>query len=68
VPDDVSVVGFDGVPEAAVATPKLTTVEQPMGEIARLAVDAALGGKQIEGRTILKAQLVVRESTAPPRR
>ncbi|MCY1157175.1 MAG: LacI family DNA-binding transcriptional regulator, partial [Citricoccus sp.] len=29
VPDDVSMVGFDGVPESAVATPKLTTIAQP---------------------------------------
>lgn len=67
VPDDVSVVGFDGVPEAAVSTPKLTTIEQPMGEIARLAVEAALGGKQVEGRRALPGRLVVRETTAPPR-
>ena len=67
VPGDVSVVGFDGVPEAAVATPKLTTIEQPMEEIARLAVDAALGGKQVEGRQVLQGRLVVRETTAPPR-
>lgn len=67
VPGDVSMVGFDGVPEAAVATPKLTTIEQPMAEIARRAVDAALGGVQVEGRQVLQARLVVRESTAPPR-
>jgi DNA-binding LacI/PurR family transcriptional regulator len=67
VPDDVSVVGFDGVPESAVSTPKLTTVEQPIEEIARRAVEAALGGKQVEGRQVLPAQLLVRESTAPPR-
>lgn len=67
VPGDVSVVGFDGVPEAAVATPKLTTMAQPMTEIARLAVEAALDGKQVEGRRILPTELVVRESTAPPK-
>lgn len=67
VPGDVSVVGFDGVPEGAVATPKLTTMAQPMTEIARLAVEAALDGVQVEGRRILSTQLVVRESTAPPK-
>jgi DNA-binding LacI/PurR family transcriptional regulator len=67
VPGDVSVIGFDGVPEAAVSTPKLTTIEQPMKEIARLAVEAALGGKQVEGRRVLEPRLVIRESTAPPR-
>ena len=67
VPGDVSVVGFDGVPEAAVATPKLTTIEQPMAEIARLAVEAALGGTQVTGRRVLEPRLVIRETTAPPR-
>ena len=67
VPDDVSVVGFDGVPEAAVATPKLTTIAQPMAEIARRAVDAALGGKQVDGRQVLQGRLVVRESTSSPK-
>ncbi len=66
VPGDVSIVGFDGVPESAVATPKLTTIQQPMAEIARLAVEAALGGSQVEGRRILPANLVIRETTAPP--
>ncbi len=67
VPGDVSVVGFDGVPEAASSTPKLTTIEQPMKEIARLAVEAALGGAQVTGRLVLEPRLVIRESTAPPR-
>lgn len=67
VPGDVSIVGFDGVPEAALATPKLTTVAQPMADIARLAVEAALGGRQVEGRRILPAELVVRDTTVPPR-
>jgi DNA-binding LacI/PurR family transcriptional regulator len=67
VPADVSVVGFDGVPESAVSMPKLTTVQQPLAEIARLAVEAALGGEQVAGRRILKTELVVRDSTAVPR-
>ncbi|WP_375451520.1 LacI family DNA-binding transcriptional regulator [uncultured Devosia sp.] len=66
VPGDVSVVGFDGVPEAAVATPKLTTLVQPMDEIARRAVDAILGGTQISGRHVLDGQLAIRQTTAPP--
>lgn len=67
VPGDVSVIGFDGVPESAVSTPKLTTMEQPMRDIARRAVEATLGGKQVEGKQVLQARLVVRETTAPPR-
>jgi hypothetical protein len=38
-----------------------------MAEIARLAVEATLGSKQMEGRRMLQGTLVVRESTAPPR-
>ena len=41
-------------------------MEQPMEEIARLAVEAAMGGQQVEGKTYLEARLVVRETTAPP--
>ncbi|WP_108396579.1 LacI family DNA-binding transcriptional regulator [Devosia submarina] len=67
VPGDVSVIGFDGVPEAALSTPKLTTIEQPMKEIARLAVEAALDGTQVTGRRVLEPRLVIRESTASPR-
>jgi len=55
------------VPESAVATPKLTTLAQPMAEIARRAVAAALGEEPVEGRHILAGELIVRESTAPPR-
>lgn len=66
VPGDVSIVGFDGVPEGAVATPKLTTIAQPMAEIARRAVEAALGGVQVEGRQVLQTELVVRETTSRP--
>src|SRR5690606_643077 len=67
VPDDVSVIGFDGVPESAVATPRLTPMEQPMKGIARRAVEAARGGWQVEGKQVLQARLVVRETTSPPK-
>ena len=73
VPDDVSVVGFDDVIRAAVVHPKLTTVRQPLHEIAVRAVAelvAAIRGGRAEGLRIeLPARLVVRESTGPtPRR
>lgn len=48
VPTEVSVIGFDGVPEALVSSPSLTTIEQPTAEIAQRAVQAALGADQIE--------------------
>jgi DNA-binding LacI/PurR family transcriptional regulator len=38
VPEDVSIVGFDGIEAAGWTDPPLTTVEQPIAEIARTAV------------------------------
>jgi DNA-binding LacI/PurR family transcriptional regulator len=65
VPQDVSVVGFDGVPEAAVANPPLTTVEQPFRQIAERSVAAILDDDLPQGREVLPLTLVVRESTGP---
>lgn len=69
VPGDVSVVGFDNVPEAANAVPPLTTVAQPLHEMGAQAVHILLGllaGETSEQHLHLPARLVVRASTAPP--
>jgi DNA-binding LacI/PurR family transcriptional regulator len=66
VPGDVSVVGFDGVPEAAVTKPSLTTVAQPIAEIGRRAVKVILEHPDEVVRESLDLELVVRGSTAPP--
>lgn len=68
VPRDVSVVGFDGVPEAAVSSPPLTTIAQPIADIGRNAVQLILNRGEGETRRTLGVSLVVRGSTAPPRR
>jgi DNA-binding LacI/PurR family transcriptional regulator len=70
VPHDVSVVGFDDVPEARFYLPSLTTVRQDFEQIGRVAVESLI--RQIEGGTApqvapLDAQLIVRDSTAAPR-
>lgn len=65
VPEDVSVVGFDGIPEAAAATPALTTVEQPYRRIAERAVAAILDDRMPTGREVLPLTLVARGSTGP---
>ena len=69
VPHDVSVVGFDDVPEARFYLPALTTIRQDFEQIGRVAVESLI--RQIEGGPAehiapLEAQLIVRDSTAPP--
>lgn len=66
VPEDLSVVGFDDIPEAAAHVPQLTTVRQPLTEMGAEAVRVLLamldGGPQEHVR--MPAELVVRTSTA----
>jgi DNA-binding LacI/PurR family transcriptional regulator len=66
VPRDVSVVGFDGVPEAAFTDPPLTTVRQPIREIGRRAVEMIVEHATEVRREALPVDLIVRASTAPP--
>ena len=70
VPGDISVVGFDDIPEAAHFSPPLTTVRQNFAEIGRRAIELLLG--ELRGETGLshepvQPELVIRESTAPHR-
>lgn len=71
VPDDISVVGFDDLPESRWASPGLTTVRQPLGEMAATALRLLvrmMDGEQPEGtRTELSTRLVERASTGVPR-
>lgn len=66
VPDDVSIIGFDGVPEGGMTEPGLTTVAQPFAEIARRAVQAVLEDAMPTERETIGVTLVVRGSTAAP--
>jgi DNA-binding LacI/PurR family transcriptional regulator len=72
VPGDVSVVGFDDIPEAAYLTPPLTTVRQPFDEVGRrcvrLLLDQIEAGERIQRREIVRPQLIVRQSSAAPAR
>ncbi len=67
VPDDLSVAGFDNVPESAMSNPPLTTVEQPIREMGRRAVEmliALIRGEDVDERHItLATRIVVRAST-----
>lgn len=66
---DVAVSGFDNSPAAALTTPGLTSLRQPLGQVARHLVgqvDAMLhGGDTIPRHSLLVPELVVRESTSP---
>ncbi|WP_308296623.1 LacI family DNA-binding transcriptional regulator [Streptomyces sp. ISL-44] len=70
VATDVSIVGFDDVPNSAWASPPLTTVHQPLREMAALATRIVLQGVDtvLPGPTLrmeLATHLVIRESTGP---
>ena len=71
VPDDLSVVGFDDTYAATATAPPLTTVHQPLHEMGRVALRTLLQqsrGEPLDANHVqLSTQLVVRESTAPPR-
>jgi DNA-binding LacI/PurR family transcriptional regulator len=68
VPGDVSVVGFDDIPEAAYLSPSLTTVRQDFGEVGRrslaLLLDQIESGTRPATRHVVETTLLVRDSTA----
>jgi LacI family transcriptional regulator len=71
VPGDVSVIGFDDIPEAARTTPALSTVRQPIQQMGSAAVElliALMDGRTPETTHVrLPTSLVLRGTTAPPR-
>lgn len=70
VPRDISVVGFDDIPEASLVMPRLTTVRQPLMEMGATAVRLLQRlmdePEATPRRTELDTELIVRESTARP--
>jgi LacI family transcriptional regulator len=72
VPDDLSVVGFDDTELATTVTPQLTSVRQPLAELGRTGVSLLirlLERQRVDAlRMELSTRLIVRETTAPPRR
>jgi DNA-binding LacI/PurR family transcriptional regulator len=71
IPGDLSVVGFDDPLFVAWVDPPLTTVQQPLTEMAVAATELALalgrGEKARQTRLQIATSLTVRDSTAPPR-
>jgi LacI family xylobiose transport system transcriptional regulator len=70
IPRDLSVVGFDDLPITRWIGPPLTTVRQPLTEMAeaaaRLVIDLSRGKRPNALRADLATRLVERSSTAPP--
>jgi LacI family transcriptional regulator len=70
IPGDLSVVGFDDVHQAALSTPPLTTVRQPLRALGERAVDNLIrlieGDLPVGHRDIVEHNLIIRESTAVP--
>jgi DNA-binding LacI/PurR family transcriptional regulator len=71
IPDDLSVVGFDDLPVVAWVDPPLTTVHQPLTEMAVAATELAMslgrGEKAPQIGLEIATTLTVRSSTAPPK-
>ncbi|MEW1846780.1 substrate-binding domain-containing protein [Nonomuraea angiospora] len=71
IPDDLSVVGFDDLPSIRWAVPPLTTIRQPLAEMAmaaaRMVVALAQGTTLPQHRVEFATELIVRGSTAPPK-
>jgi DNA-binding LacI/PurR family transcriptional regulator len=72
IPEDISVIGFDDLPEAQFVSPALTTVRQPCTELGAAAVKLLLelsrgeeGSTRPPARMELATELVVRASTRP---
>jgi DNA-binding LacI/PurR family transcriptional regulator len=69
VPEDISVVGFDDVPEAAYFIPPLTTIRPDFDGIATASLDLLLaqirGGHRLGDRRMLTPTLISRDSVAP---
>jgi DNA-binding LacI/PurR family transcriptional regulator len=69
VPDDVSLIGFDDIPEAAYFVPPLSTVRQDFGELGRRSLELLvqlLGDSSgPPGGVLIPPELVVRASARP---
>jgi DNA-binding LacI/PurR family transcriptional regulator len=75
IPDELSIVGFDDVPEAMYFTPPLTTVRQDFAEVGSRslrvlvrAIEASAAGERLPSGSLVDPELVVRSSTARPPR
>jgi LacI family repressor for deo operon, udp, cdd, tsx, nupC, and nupG len=71
IPDDLSIVSFDGSPVCAFCSPPLSTIEQPVEEMGQMAVALLLAGidrseQQPKIRNVIRSRLIQRESVTAP--
>lgn len=72
IPEDVSIVSFDGSPVCAFCSPPLSTIEQPMEEMGQTAVALLLSAidrsdQPPQLRNVIRSRLIVRDSMATPK-
>jgi LacI family transcriptional regulator len=71
VPDDISVIGFDNIPQSAMVYPPLTTVQQPLEQMGRVAAQMLISilnnVEKDTNRIELPTELIVRGSTSFPK-
>ncbi|MTI07860.1 LacI family transcriptional regulator [Roseibium denhamense] len=65
VPKQLSVAGFDDIELASLVVPRLTTLRQPIEDLASRALDRLLSSQSDQKDFSIRGSLVVRESTAP---
>jgi LacI family transcriptional regulator len=74
VPADISIVGFDDTAPATTVWPELTTIRQPVSEMAEAAIELLMSSlrrdperTEFETERVLMHELIVRDSAAPPK-
>ncbi len=67
VPHDISITGFDDIPQTAFTVPALTSVRMPTTAMVRAGMELAIGGQEVVGdlHPVLEPELVIRRSTGP---
>jgi LacI family transcriptional regulator len=72
IPDDISIIGFDDIPQASLIRPALTTVSQPLEKMGRVAaqmlLDLLKDSEKRADRIELPTQLIIRDSCSSPRK
>jgi LacI family transcriptional regulator len=69
IPQDISIVGFDDIDEAALTSPQLTTIHlspRYVGNVAAETLLERLQGRQEPRHTLIKGSLIIQQYTAEP--